>query len=71
MSDFHYFKLPYISGFLHHIKNRLSKLWKKFSKESFKIRLVFSSFKAKNHFSYKDPIPDDLENPYKFFEFKF
>ena len=30
--------------------------------------LVFNSFKTKNHFSYKDPIPDDLKSllVYKF-----
>ena len=25
------------------------------------MKLVFSSFKIKNYFSYKDPIPDDLK----------
>ena len=29
-SDIHYFKLPYISNLSHHIKNKLSKLCKKF-----------------------------------------
>ena len=31
-----------------------------FSKENFNIKLVFSSLKSKNYFSYKDPIPNDL-----------
>ena len=44
-SDVHYFKLPYISNLLHHIKNKLSKLCKEFCKENFKIKLVFNSFK--------------------------
>ena len=57
-SDFHYFKLQYISNLLHHIKNKLSKLCKEFSKENFSIKLVFTSFKIKNYFLYKDPIPD-------------
>ena len=32
------------------------------------MKLVFSSFKIKNYFSYKDPIPDDLKSflVYKF-----
>ena len=33
----------------------------KLCKESFNIKLVFNSFKIKNYFSYKDPIPDDLK----------
>ena len=55
-SDVHYFKLPYIDNFSHHIKNKLSKLCKKFCQENFNIKLVFNSFKIKNYFSYKDPI---------------
>ena len=37
-------------------------------KESFNIKLVFNSFKIKNYFSYKDPIPNDLKSSliYKF-----
>ena len=67
-SDVHYFKLPYIGNLSHHIKNKLSKLCKEFFKESFNIKLVFNSFKIKNYFSYKDPIPDDLKSflVYKF-----
>ena len=67
-SDVHYFKLPYIGNFSHHIKNKLSKLCKEFCKENFNIKLVFNSFKIKNYFSYKDPIPNDLKSflVYKF-----
>ena len=67
-SDIHYFKLPYISNLSHHIKNKLSKLCKEFCKENVNIKLVFTSFKSKNSFSYKDPIPDDLKSflVYKF-----
>ena len=67
-SDVHYFKLPYIGNLSHHIKNKLLKLCKEFCKENFNITQVFISFKIKNHFSYKDPIPDDLKSflVYKF-----
>ena len=61
-ADIHYFK------FGNHIKNRLSKLCKEFCKENFNIKLVFNSFKIKNYFAYKDPIPNDLKSflVYKF-----
>ena len=68
-SDVHYFKLPYGSNRSHHIKNKLSKLWKDFCKEKLcQVTLLFNSFKIKNYFSYKDPIPDDLKSflVYKF-----
>ena len=67
-SDVHYFKLPYISNLSHHNKNKLCKLWKEFCKEIVKIKLFFTSFKIKNYFSNKDPIPDDLKSflVYKF-----
>ena len=41
---------------------------KEFCKENFSIKLVFNSFKIKNYFSYKDPIPNDLKSflVYKF-----
>ena len=61
-SDVHYFKLPYIGNLSHHIKNKLSKLCKEFCKENFNIKLVFSSFKIENYFSYKDPIPNYLKS---------
>ena len=62
------FKLPYIGKLSHHIKNKLSKLCKKFCKENFNIKLAFNSFKMKSYFSYKDPIPDDFKSfvVYKF-----
>ena len=51
-----------------HIKNTLWKLCKEFCKEKCYIELVFTSFKIKNYFSYKDPIPGDLKSflAYKF-----
>ena len=59
-SDVHYFKLPYIGNLSYHIKNKLSKLSKEFCKQNFNIKLVCSSLKIKNCFSYKDPISNDL-----------
>ena len=58
-TDVRYFKLPDIGNLSHHIKNELSKLCKEFCKENFNIKLVFNSFKLKNYFSCKDPIPDN------------
>ena len=67
-SDVCYFKLLYICNLSHHIKNKLWELCKEFCKENFNIKLVFNSFKIKNCFSYKDPIPNDLKSflVYKF-----
>ena len=67
-SDVHYFKLAYIGNLPQHIKIKLSELSKAFCKENFNIKLAFSSFKIKNSFSYKDPIPNDLKSflVYKF-----
>ena len=61
-SDVHYFKLSYISNLSHYIEIKLSKLCKEFCKENFNIKLVFDSFKIKNYFTYKDPIPNDLKS---------
>ena len=52
--DIHYFNLPYIT----------TKIWilcKEFHKRNVNIKLVFTSSKTKNYFSYKDPIPDYLK----------
>ena len=52
-----------------HIISKINlKLCKEFCKEDFTIKLVFRSFKIKNYFSYKDPIPNDLKSflVYKF-----
>ena len=57
----HYFKLLYIGNLSHHIKNKLCKLSKEFWKGNFNIKLVFNSFKIKNYFLYKDPIPNHLK----------
>ena len=47
---------------------KLLKLYKEFCKENFNIKLDFNSLKVKNYFSYKDPIPNDLQSllVYKF-----
>ena len=47
-SDIHYFKLPYISNFSHHINNKPSELSTVFFKEHANIKLIFTSFKIKN-----------------------
>ena len=60
--DVHYFKISYIGNLSHHIKNKLSKLCKEFCRENFNTNLVLISFKIKNYFSYKDPVPDDLKS---------
>ena len=60
-SGVHFIRLSYIGNLWHHNKNKLSRLWKEFCKKTFSIKLVFKSFKMKNYFSYKDPIPDDLK----------
>ena len=67
-SDIYYFKLQYIGNLPHDIQNGLSKLWKKLCKENCSIKLVLNSFNIKIYFSYKDPIPDDLQSflVYKF-----
>ena len=67
-SDIHYFKLRYSDNLSHHIKKKFSRLCKQFCKENFNIKVVFNSFKVKNHFSWKDPIPNDLKSfvVYKF-----
>ena len=61
-SGIHYFKLAYIGNLSPYIKNKLLKLSKEFCKENFMITLVLNSFKIKNYFSDKDPIPDDLKS---------
>ena len=52
----------------HDIEIEPPKLCKELCKENFNIKLVFNSFKIKNYFSYKDPIPNDLKSflVYKF-----
>ena len=61
-SEVHYFRLTYIGNLSHHIKIKLSKLFKEFCKENFNIKLVFNSFKVKNYILYKDPVWNDLKS---------
>ena len=51
-----------------HTKSKISFRKFGFCKENFNIKLVFNSFKNKNYFAYKDPIPNDLKSflVYKF-----
>ena len=67
-SGVHYFKLPYIGNLSHNNKNNFSKRCKEFCTENVNIKLALTSFKIKNYFSYKGPIPDDLKSflVYKF-----
>ena len=61
-SDVHYFKFPYIGNLSHHIKHKLLKLCREYCKENFNFKLVINSFKIKDYFLYKDPIPKDLKS---------
>ena len=49
-------------------KDKSNPVCKEFCKENFNIKVVFSSFKIINYFSYKDAIPNDLKSSlvYKF-----
>ena len=51
-----------------HTYHILSRTNKESCKEKFSIKLVFISFKIKNHFSYQDPISDNFKS---FLEYKF
>ena len=67
-SEVHYFTLAYMDNLSQHIKNKFSKRCKEFFKKNFNMKVVFSSFKIKNYFPYKDPNPNDLKSfpVYKF-----
>ena len=43
-------------------QNKTFETLQHFSKENFNIELLFNSFKVKNYFSYKNPIPNDLKS---------
>ena len=60
--DIHHFKLPYIGSLSHFIKNKLLKLCKEFCKENVDVKLIFTSFKIKDYFSYKDPTLGGLKS---------
>ena len=65
--DTRYFKLPYIGIFSKVAETKIKSLAKRFCTE-INIKLVFSSYKIKNLFSFKDPIPTALKSSviYKF-----
>ena len=68
--DLTFITLNYHISATFHIISKINfrKFCKEFCKENADIKLVFDSFKIKNYFSYKDPIPGDLESflVYKF-----
>ena len=66
--NFRYFKLPYIGNFSKLADIKFKTLVCKNLCSDFKIKLVFSSFKIKNFFTFKDPIPDVLKS-YVVYEF--
>ena len=55
----HYFKIPYIGYFSGVALSRVRKLINQFCKPT-KIKFVHSTFKIKNLFNMKDPLPDRL-----------
>ena len=57
----HYFKPPFVDDFSTITCNKLKHLLNVFCKDV-DIKIVFSSFKIKNFFSFKDPIPDALKS---------
>ena len=63
----HFFKLPYIGPFSILAQNRLRKLLKRYCND-LDVKLAFSSFKIRNMFSVKDPVPVELRSNvvYKF-----
>ena len=69
-SDVYYFKLSCIDnlGFTPLSKINFRNFSKSFVKKKLTFKLVYNSFKTKNYFSYKDPIPNDLKSflVYKF-----
>ena len=59
--NIYYFKLPYIGSYSHTTQQKLRKLTKRFCVD-LKIKLVFSSYKIKNLFSFKNSIPSLLKS---------
>ena len=56
-TDKRYFKLPYIGDFSRHTQRKLTQLIKRFCTD-IEIKLVFTPYKIKNLFCFKDQIPD-------------
>ena len=59
MSNTRYFKLPYIGPYSKIISHKVKLLTKQFCND-LNIKLVFSSFKIRNMFPVKDPVPKGL-----------
>ena len=55
-----YFKLPFIGRYSRIAELKLRQLLKRFCEADLNIKLVFTSFKIKNMFSFKDRTPDAL-----------
>ena len=60
--DVHCIKLPYIGNLKYYMKKKSLKLCKEVCKEKFYIRLVFTSFKIKSYFCFKNTNPDDFKS---------
>ena len=56
-----YFKLPYIGHNSRHTQRKLTNIIKHFCTD-IDIKLIFTTFKIKNIFSFKDPIPDLIKS---------
>ena len=57
-----YFKLPFIGRYSRIAELKLRQLLKRFCEADLNIKLVFTSFKIKNMFSFKDRTPDALKS---------
>ena len=66
-TNFRYFKLPYIGNFSKLADIKIKTLSKNFCSDV-KIKVVFSSLKIKNLFTFKESIPDALKS-YVVYEF--
>ena len=60
-TNIHYLKLPFIGNYSRLTQIKIRQLCKCFSKDLC-IKLVFSTFKTKTFFSFKDPIPTALKS---------
>ena len=57
-----YFKIPFIGRYSRIAELKLRQLLKRFCEADLNIKLVFTSFKIKNMFSFKDRTPDALKS---------
>ena len=61
-NNIRYFKLPFIGQYSRITELKLRQLLKRFCETDLNIKLVFTSFKIKNMFSFKDRTPDALKS---------